>query len=393
MEANAKPDKCPYSFMKGINGTEETVDTKFDTEKGIEMINPNYVSKDGKCPFGQGQTQTPIKDEKEKDGKSKIKAQGKDEDSDEEAVPLGGCPVMGGPKKDPANKHWERQFEIPKFGQFDFLFMMKGALEHDEFLEKTKIIRAMPRHRKYSLFVQHQQNLKKVHEKEFPMVFFVYDDIKGKGDRLYKRKKFRESVEHYTYAYGLLKWIEFKDKKRQEEFLKRPTLDPILDEDFDEKIVYLDDIKVEKDSYEACVVYLLNNLSYSYMELRHFSEAIDCLDEALAIAEDKLPDLYFRRSQARTYNKFSDNEELEKAMQDIDKAIELKDEPLYKEHKDIIIKINEERIKKELDRTDKILSKAKKSYQRVKDKNINRDEIIYTKKDKDALTQYKIIKE
>jgi tetratricopeptide (TPR) repeat protein len=73
------------------------------------------------------------------------------------------------------------------------------------------------------------------------------------------------------------------------------------------------------------------------MELRHYSEAIDCLDEALAIAEDKLPDLYFRRSQARTYNKFSDNEELEKAMQDIDKAIELKDEPLYKEHKDILL--------------------------------------------------------
>jgi tetratricopeptide (TPR) repeat protein len=448
MESNANFDKCPYSKQlkeKGMkfpgidgmpiipgnhpnisNATEETVDTTFDAEKGmkgqsIELINPNYMPKGGQCPFGMDEkpksAQVAIKgkcpmghdsnnlaeeskrEAIEKETDSKVKVHGgksiKDkENSDSEDEMAGGCPVMANnEKKDPANKIFESYYEIPKFGPYDFMFMMRGSLEPEEFFEKTKKIRAMPRHLKYSLFVQHHPNLIKVHEKEFPMVYFVFDDIKRKGDRLYKRKKFREAVEHYTYAYGLLKWVQFKDKTRQENLLKRPSLDPILDDDIDEKIVYLDDIKVEEDSYKASVVYLLNNLSYAYMELRHYTEAIDTLDEALSIAEDKVPDLFFRRSQARACNKFSDNEELEKAMQDIDKAISLKDDPLYHEHKQFLNKIKEERAKKGIQRTERILEKAKKSYQKVKDRHVDRDEIIFCKKDKDALTQYKIMKE
>jgi tetratricopeptide (TPR) repeat protein len=445
MESNANIDKCPYSKMikeKGMNfpgmmpgagmpgnhpnistATEETVDTTFDAEKGMgqsmELINPNYMPKGGKCPFGMDEKPKDIElavqgkcpmghgsknlteeskreaIEKEADSKGKVHG-GKSlkDNSDSEDEVMGGCPVMANnEKKDPSNKIFERHYEIPKFGSYDFMFMMRGSLEPEEFFEKTKKIRAMPRHLKYSLFVQHHPNLVKVHEKEFPMVFFVYDDIKRKGDRLYKRKKFREAVEHYTYAYGLLKWVQFKDKTRQENLLKRPSLDPILDDDIDEKIVYLDDVKVEEDSYKACVVYILNNLAYAYMELRHYTEAVDTLDEAISIAEEKIPDLFFRRSQARACNKFSDNEELEKAMQDIDKAISLKDDPLYHEHKQNLIKIKDEKIKKGIERAEKILNKAKKSYQKVKDRHVNREEVIFCKKDKDALTQYKIMKE
>ena len=450
MESNSNFDKCPYSKQlkeKGMNfpgmipnigdmsmkpgnhpnistATEETVDTTFDAEKGIrgqsiELINPNYLPKAGKCPFGMDQkpksveiaekgkcpmghdsknlTEESKREAFEKEADSKAKVHGgkslKDE-SDSEDEFSGGCPVYANNvKKDPVNKIFESHYEIPKFGPYDFMFMMRGSLEPEEFFEKTKKIRAMPRHLKYSLFVQHQPNLIKVHEKEFPMVYFLFDDIKRKADRLYKRKKFREAVDHYTFAYGLLKWVQFKDKTRQENLLKRPTLDPILDDDIDEKIVYLDDIKVEEDSYKASVVYLLNNLSYAYMELRQYTEVIDTLDEAISIAEDKVPDLFFRRSQARACNKFSDNEELEKAMQDIDKAISLKDDPLYHEQKQFLNKVKEDRIKKAAQRTDRILEKAKKSYQKVKDKHVSRDEIIFCKKDKDALTQYKIMKE
>ena len=113
-------------------------------------------------------------------------------------------------------------------------------------------------------------------------------------------------------------------------------MDPILDEDIVEKSVYLDDVKVEEDSYKACVVYTLMHLSYAYMELRHYSDALDCLNEALEIAEDKVPDLYFRRSQVRTYNAYSEEEEYEKAMADIEKAISLKNDVLYTEHKSIL---------------------------------------------------------
>jgi len=208
---------------------------------------------------------------------------------------------------------------------------MKGILSETEFAEKTSNLTKMPKHKRNTIFNQRDEKLQKLHEKEFPVVFFAYDDIKEKGNRLYKRGKFREAVQHYSYAYGLLRWIEFKDKKRGSEFLSRPTLDPILDEDILEKNVYLDDVNVENDSFEACLVYLLSNLAYAYMELRHFSDALDCLDEALLIAKDRVPDLFFRRSQARCFNKFSDDEEFILAKNDIEKAILLKkDEIIYK---------------------------------------------------------------
>lgn len=200
----------------------------------------------------------------------------------------------------------------------------------------------MPRHKKYTLFNQRDEKLQKIHEKEFPVVFFAYDDIKEKGNRLFKRGKFREAVQHYSYAYGLLRWVEFKEKKRGQEIIAKPSLDPILDDDIEEKIVFMDDVKVEEDSYQACVVYLLKNLGYTYMELRHFSEAIDCFDEALEVAGDRVPDLYFRRSQARVYNKYSREEDYELARADALKAIELKkDEIIFKEHLDILNKIME----------------------------------------------------
>jgi tetratricopeptide (TPR) repeat protein len=115
-------------------------------------------------------------------------------------------------------------------------------------------------------------------------------------------------------------------------------------------MVYLDDVKVEEDSFKACVVYTLMHLSYAYMEARHYTDAIDCLDEALEIAEDKVPDLYFRRSQARTYNSYSNEDEYEKAMADIDKAISLKENPLYEEHKKILQDIIEKKFTDEVDR-------------------------------------------
>ncbi len=215
-------------------------------------------------------------------------------------------------------------------------------LSEEEFFLKTEKLRRIPRHKKYTLFNQRDEKLQKIHEKEFPVVFFAYDDIKEKGNRFFKRGKFREAVQHYSYAYGLLRWVEFKDKKRGQDIVAKPSLEPILDDDIEEKIVYLDDVKVEEDSYQACVVYLLKNLGYAYMELRHFSEAVDCFDEALEVAGDRLPDLYFRRSQARVYNKYSKQEDYELAKADILKAIELKkDEIIFKEHLDIINKIVE----------------------------------------------------
>ena len=227
---------CPYTNMKskiskfasffGMGATEENVDTtcdtsklsqcNSDTEKGIELAmggvkNPCPKNKENiasvpqsKCPYSETQA-------KQEKSDSKL-------DDDEEEQPSGGCPAMGQKRKDPENKHFEPFYEIPRFGQFDFLFLLSGGLEHEEFIEKSKRLRKMPRHLRYTLFFQSQEKLQKVHEKEFPVVFFMYDDLKEKGNRLFQKQKYREAIEHYIYSYGLLKWIQFKDKKRQDEF-------------------------------------------------------------------------------------------------------------------------------------------------------------------------------
>lgn len=374
---NTNESKCPFN-KKGMfsffNRSTEMNDT-MDTEKAITALTINNY-----------------KDVQTDEGKSKCPVTHNEELSDEEQNQTGGCPLKNKIKKDPPNKHFEPHYEIPRYGAFDFLFQMRGTLEVEEWLEKAKKLNSYPRHMKTTLFFQNQEKLKQLHTKEFPMVFFCYDDIKEKGNRLYKRKKFREAIDSYTYAYGLLKWIEFKDSKKQEEFLKKPSLDPILDEDIIEKHVYLDDVAVEEDSYKACVVFNLMNLAYANMELRHYSTAIECLDECIPMADDKVPDLYFRRSQARTYNKFSDEEELDKALRDIDKAIQLKNDPMYAEHKEILLKIIEDRINKKKDKAKRIMDKAQIKFSRVKDKEIIYQEGINTKeRHKDAKKQYKIL--
>lgn len=57
------------------------------------------------------------------------------------------------------------------------------------------------------------------------------------------------------------------------------------------------------------------------MELRQYTNAIECLDECEELAGNLVPDVYFRRAQARMYNKNSTNEDMEKAKEDIEKAI------------------------------------------------------------------------
>lgn len=205
----------------------------------------------------------------------------------------------------------------------------------------------MPRHLKYTIFSQRDEKLQKLHELEFPKVFFAFDEIKERANRLFKRQKFREAVNHYSQAYGLMKWLEFKEKKRNSEILSKPSMDPILDSEILIKQCYLDDIKVEKDSFDACLVYLLSNLGYAYMELKHFEDALDCFNEAIEIAgENKVADLFFRRSQARVCNKFSNDLDLIKGRKDAIEAFRLNcKEVIYKEHLDFVEKILSEREK------------------------------------------------
>jgi hypothetical protein len=188
----------------------------------------------------------------------------------------------------------------------------------------------------------------------------------------------------------MLKWLEFKEEKKNDEFLKSPSLDPVLDSEIKECKTFLDDVQVEDDSYRACVVYLLMCLSYSYMELRHYNDAIQCLDECLPICGDKVPDVYFRRSQARTYNKNSTDEELALAEKDIEKAISLKTEKIYQEHKDILKKIVEERKTQRKEKIVKLISSAEYSLNKIKERKMSIDQYFFNRGN-DHVIQFKVL--
>ena len=414
-EPEKEKPKCPFGFTSSKNIQNEPEKEKPKCPFGFTSSKPNNVPK-GKCPFGFGSqdncnNKNIIKKEDEKNAS--------DDDSGEEEH-FGGCPVMGKGRKDPENKDFEQFYEVPCFGNYDFMFFLRGSLTQEEWIEKTKKIRKYPRHLKYTLFYQNQEKLKEVHKAEFPRVFFIYDDIKQKGIRLYNRKKYREALEHLTYAYGLLRWIEFKDKKRQADFVIKPSLEGILDDEIEEKKCYLDAPDVEEESYKACVVYILEIMAYCHIELRQYSYAIECLDECEETCGNLVPDVFFRRAQARMLNKFSTEEDLAKANEDIEKAIkfgehynaEIKKKygeginyykrplelEIYYQTKKKLEKIIEEKLDSKIYNLKRLLGKVHGSKNKAQDE-MTEDEAIFFEScflnsdNEDLKRKYKVLKE
>ena len=414
-EPEKEKPKCPFGFTSSKNIQNEPEKEKPKCPFGFTSSKPNNVPK-GKCPFGFGSQENcnnknKIKKEDEKNAS--------DDDSGEEEH-FGGCPVMGKGRKDPENKDFEQFYEVPCFGNYDFMFFLRGSLTQEEWIEKTKKMRKYPRHLKYTLFYQNQEKLKEVHKAEFPRVFFIYDDIKQKGIRLYNRKKYREALEHLTYAYGLLRWIEFKDKKRQADFVIKPSLEGILDDEIEEKKCYLDAPDVEEESYKACVVYILETMAYCHIELRQYSYAIECLDECEETCGNLVPDVFFRRAQARMLNKFSTEEDLAKANEDIEKAIkfgehynaEIKKKygeginyykrplelEIYYQTKKKLEKIIEEKLDSKIYNLKRLLGKVHGSKNKAQDE-MTEDEAIFFEScflnsdNEDLKRKYKVLKE
>ena len=222
----------------------------------------------------------------------------------------------------PKIKEFNFYYEIPLIGKYDFIFLLRGGLSKNDWLENTKKVRNYPRHLKNTLFFQSQIKLKKIHEESFSKIYEIYITIKKNGINLYINKKYKECLDHFNYAYGLFKWIEFKDSNIKLNSVNNESFS-ILDNDIEEKQVLTDYNNKEEELYKACLIYILEIMAYCNMELRLYSSAIECLDECVSIAGNYFPDIYLRRAQARIYNKKISDEELKKAKKDINKAINL----------------------------------------------------------------------
>jgi hypothetical protein len=112
---DSEKPKCPFGFTSSKKPKKEPEAEKPKCPFGFTSSKTNKTNNvpKGKCPFGFGSQENKIKNEDEKNAS--------DDDSGDEEV-FGGCPVMGKGRKDPQNKDFEQYYEIPCFGNYDFLF-------------------------------------------------------------------------------------------------------------------------------------------------------------------------------------------------------------------------------------------------------------------------------
>ena len=228
----------------------------------------------------------------------------------------------------PEIKEFNFYYEVPFHGRYDFIFLLKGNLDKTEWANKTTKLRKYPRHLKYTLFYQNDIKLQQIHKSSLNKIYQIFSKIKTIGLNLYNNNKYRECLDQFSFAYGLFKWLEFKDKNiKLNEIINNENF-VILDTDIEEKILnyntnnIINNNKLE-NIYKTCLIYILEIMAYCNIELRLYSNAIECLEECEILSKDNFPDIYLRIAQARIYNKKSSDEELALAEKNINKGINL----------------------------------------------------------------------
>lgn len=205
-----------------------------------------------------------------------------------------------------------------------------------EYKSKTINLRKMPKHLKYSLFIK-DPRVKAIRTKEFAVVYFACDDLRDKGNKLYRKKEYKAALIHYYYTYSLLKWIRLKEETQS------GIKYPLTDDDITVCKATVDEQDgFERSSFKICIIGTLKAMSLTYMKLRHFTEAVECLKECLTY-NDQAPDTYYRLSQVRTYNKNSTEEDLELANKHIEKARSMKIDKIYDDHLKLVNELIEKR--------------------------------------------------
>ena len=361
----------------------------------------------------------------------------------------GGCPFL--------NKKCFRDIEtrfIPHYEmnnliyyQYDFFFDLINYKTKD-LVNKSKKIRNIPKFIRSTLFLN-DESIKKVRKMNFSQSFIIGEQLKESTEKIYKEGNYYEALQQYILIYSLFRWLEFKDKKKEEILLKDVTKIsdmPIIDDDIilkrcavndpekrrktkimipttasiDNSVSYDDenddekksdnnnniieenekeededsegeeeendeeeekeekkvieqnkknkndnninnkinklipkeennnkieerkDIKkeeeknaIEEEEIEEMYKYdkinfnktmqiILKRMGYCYIHLCSFSEAIECFNEAFKYVDDECPDFYFRRAQAKIYNKCSTLKDLKSALGDLNKALSRK---------------------------------------------------------------------
>ena len=262
---------------------------------------------------------------------------------------ISSCPFMNSQNKDLRNTKFEYHYEVPLPETIqDFRFNITNYSK--EGIENSKILRNMPRHLRNTIFIKNDK-VDQLRKREFPVLFLLCEEMKEKAYKLYESKKYIEALNLYNVMYSLFKWVVIKDPKKREAFL--------TNYDFkEENNLYDKDIEIrrintnkendyEENGFKAYLINILKGICYCYMNMRHYSEAVKCMDEAMSYVLVSRGEVLFRRAQAIMYNKFSELKELNQAHADLCQAKMFKKIELINEHmKDLENLIKEKKYRK-----------------------------------------------
>ena len=248
---------------------------------------------------------------------------------------ISSCPFMNSQNKDLRNTKFEYHYEVPLPETIqDFRFNITNYSK--EGIENSKIL---------------NDKVEQLRKREFPVLFLLCEEMKEKAYKLYESKKYIEALNLYNVMYSLFKWVVIKDPKKREAFL--------TNYDFkEENNLYDKDIEIrrintnkendyEESGFKAYLINILKGICYCYMNMRHYSEAVKCMDEAMSYVLVSRGEVLFRRAQAIMYNKFSELKELNQAHADLCQAKMFKKIELINEHmKDLENLIKEKKYRK-----------------------------------------------
>jgi len=341
----------------GASFDESSFFEQMDMENPKSFANPlvnmphgheNYTEADReKCPVMSGKIKAPQNAGAQADGQQKKKKKKKIQS---------GCPFMPTEsKKPPALEHLEPSFEIPYISTLRHLFTFRGILSKGKSCPENR-----EKFENYPIFLKHtlfhnEEKFEKIRKLEVAHRFFIYDKFREQGNKKYNRNRPADALGLYEHALSCFKWLEIKkeEKKEGDEETKEEE-DPLASlKPMNKALVSIlsdDNVELhdgeeltEQNEIDMRISMLLNiylALSCAYLKLNHYSTAIVAIEEAMKLGHPS-SQLYFRRSQARAYNKGSSLEDLYKAKEDIEKAIEIKHyEKLFQQEPGILKILN-----------------------------------------------------
>ena len=297
---------------------------------------------------------------------------------------ISSCPFMNSQNKDLRNTKFEYHYEVPLPETIqDFRFNITNYSK--EGIENSKILRNMPRHLRNTIFIKNDK-VEQLRKREFPVLFLLCEEMKEKAYKLYESKKYLDALSLFNAMYALFKWIEIKDPKKREAFLNNYDFkeeNNLYDTDIEIKRINLSkENSYEESGFKNYIINILKGICYCYMNMRHYSEAVKCMDEAMSYVLTSRGEVLFRRAQAIMYNKFSELKELNQAQVDLSQAKMFKKIELINEHiKDIENLIQEKKYRK-VGYIKSLFSQTNYAMNVITTKNLNvRDHIYHSYED------------